>query len=112
MPDGGSDYKTLSLSIGARCYDVAQELSGVGVSERLIVSYTGQKQNDEVTYTLTATSATSADTPPATDVKITKGWYRGEVVSWQLVNEPTFNINLDIDWSRFQKKKRHILIFN
>lgn len=95
----GSDYKTLSLSIGARCYDVAQELSGVGVSERLIVSYTGQKQNDEVTYTLTATPATSADTPPATDVKITKGWYRGEVVSWSLVNEPTFNINVHSVWT-------------
>ena len=102
----GSDYKTLNFSINARCYDVAQQLSGVGVSERLIVSYTGLKQNGEVSYTLTTNSATSADTPPNTDVKITKGWYRGEVVSWQLVNEPTFNISLDIDWSRFSEEEK------
>ena len=30
--------------------------------------------------------------------KITKGWYRGEVVSWFSINEPSFEVTINKSW--------------
>lgn len=38
------------------------------------------------------------ETPQVLKRKITKGWYRGEVVSWFYINEPTFKVTINKSW--------------
>jgi hypothetical protein len=38
------------------------------------------------------------ETPQVLKRKITKGWYRGEVVSWFYINEPTFEVTINKSW--------------
>ena len=98
----GSDHKSLTVNIQAKFSDVAQDLSGVGIGTRAVFTCNGSKSGDNTpTSTCQISMATSASTPPSEDVKVIKGWYRGETVSWGAVNEPIFDINVHSIWVGF-----------
>jgi hypothetical protein len=84
------------IKLKAECIDVARELLDLsGDSGKLIMSATFELNNNAKAV-IGTTTFNERRTPSFSEKKrITKGWYRGEVVSWFYINEPTFEVTIN-----------------
>lgn len=85
-----SDYQHYTFNIDATVYDVPRVLAGEVDNKLCDINIT------DSTSSITINSNTP--TPPPASVKIGKGHYRGENVSWQKIVEPTMSITIEKNW--------------
>lgn len=87
------------IKLKAECIDVARELLDLsGDSGKLIMSATFELNNN-IKAVIGTTTFNQRRTPSFSEKKkITKGWYRGEVVSYYHIIKPEFTITINKQW--------------
>ena len=97
-----TDGEITALSIEVTCVDVAKDLYNVDTQtvdpKMMDAAFTLDNIGSYNALIANPTFYDESETPQILKRKITKGWYRGEVVSWFSINEPSFEVTINKSW--------------